>query len=402
MSYRIPMDWKILPLGALINPVTRTETVSQEREYRLIGVRWYAEGAHIHDVLPGSEIKTTSLSRVEENDIIYNKMWASKAAFAVAKRHHHGAYGTAEYPQFRANPHSLCVRFLEYVYHLPRFLYDATTLCRGTTGRARLNPKDFSKIEIPVPPLPEQCKIAEILGTWDKAIALTEQLIAAKQQRKKALMQQLLTGKRRFKEFESKPWRQVRFKDVAVINPPKPKHLPDDTLVSFITMSDVSEEAQVVNATDRPHREVKTGFTSFQDKDILVAKITPCFENGKGALVQDLKNGFGFGSTEFHVIRVDESQANSQFVYYHTTAHNFRGRGEASMVGSAGQKRVRKDFIRSYQFMLPPLQEQCKIAAVLQACDTEINLLRQKLDALQRQKKGLMQQLLTGRTRVKV
>jgi len=269
------------------------------------------------------------------------------------------------------------------------------------TGVPGINRNDVHTAHVSLPPLPEQRAIAAILETWDRAIALTERRLAAAEQRKKALMQQLLTGRVRFPEFAGEEWQEVRLKDVARINPPKLGNIKDDISVSFIAMADVSENARIINTTERPYCEVNSGFTSFQNEDILVAKITPCFENGKGAWVHNIKNGLGFGSTEFHVIRVHKTKADPEYIYYHTITHSFRGRGATNMVGSAGQKRIRTDFIQNYRIMLPPLPEQRRIAAVLNTCDRELDLLRRKRDALQRQKKGLMQRLLTGRVRVR-
>ena len=88
--------WEDVEIGDYLRPVTRAEKVEAGKDYRLIGVRWYLAGAHIHDVVPGDKMVTQMLSRVEENDILYNKMWVSKAAFAVAKKEHAGAYGSGE------------------------------------------------------------------------------------------------------------------------------------------------------------------------------------------------------------------------------------------------------------------------------------------------------------------
>jgi type I restriction enzyme S subunit len=195
----IPEQWKVVELGTVVNPITRPTSVEPEQQYRLIGVRWYGEGAHIHDIVNGSNIQTSTLSQIREGDILYNKMWTTKAAFAIAKTAHDGAYGSTEYPQFIAQQDHLDIRFLEYIFHLPRFKRDAINLCRGTTGRARLNPQDFLTLEIPLPPIEEQKKIATLLNCSQEEITLLQQKLAALRQQKKGLMQQLLTRKIRVK-----------------------------------------------------------------------------------------------------------------------------------------------------------------------------------------------------------
>ena len=191
-------EWEEKELSEVVEPISRPETVEPGKEYRLIGVRWYLEGAHVHDTVSGDSFVSQSLSRIEENDILYNKMWVSKAAFAVAKPEHAGAFGTGEYPQFRAKA-GLDARFLSYAFHVPRFQHDATALCRGTTGRIRLHPRDFLQLKISLPSLAEQRKIAEFFATVDQEIALQQQRLAQLQAQKKGLMQRLLTGQVRVK-----------------------------------------------------------------------------------------------------------------------------------------------------------------------------------------------------------
>jgi type I restriction enzyme S subunit len=261
------------------------------------------------------------------------------------------------------------------------------------------------ELKIPVPPLPEQQKIAQILSVWDKAISTTEQLLANSQQQKKALMQQLLTGKKRLLDSNgvrfSGEWITIPLEKLCHINPKRPPE-PKDGLVSFIPMEFVSEDAKLLSTSERFYTDVSKGFTSFLDGDILIAKITPCFENGKGCYVQGMKNGVGFGSTEFHVLRANKL-SSPLYLYYMTNTSEFRIKGEANMQGSAGQKRVTTDYIKSLKVTLPKqVEEQQKIAAVLSTADQEITTLQQKLAALKQEKKALMQQLLTGKRRVKV
>jgi type I restriction enzyme S subunit len=185
--------WKEIGLGDCVQPVSRIEPVKPDQDYHLLGVRWYLEGAHIHDVVCGDKVVTHALSRIHENDIVYNKMWVSKGAFAVAKAIHHGAYGSSEYPTFIAKD-NLDVRYLEYAFHDSRFLHDAKALCRGTTGRIRLNPDDFLKLTILLPSREEQTKIATVLQTVQQEIDQSLQYLRLLKEQKRALMQRLLTG----------------------------------------------------------------------------------------------------------------------------------------------------------------------------------------------------------------
>ncbi|HIF9148770.1 TPA: restriction endonuclease subunit S [Photobacterium damselae] len=264
----------------------------------------------------------------------------------------------------------------------------------------------FKKLKIALPPYVEQRKIAQILSTWDRGIATTEKLIDASKQQKKALMQQLLTGKKRLidpetgKAFEG-DWEEVKLGDICLVNPKKANE-PKNGLVSFIPMDAVSEDAKLLRNEVKQYSEVAKGFTAFIDGDVLVAKITPCFENGKGAQVFGLENGIGFGSTEFHVLRAKKNIC-SQFIYFITNTSGFRIRGEMNMQGSAGQKRVTTDYLKLYKMTIPKeLAEQQKIASVLTAADKEIELLEAKLAHFKQEKKALMQQLLTGKRRVNI
>ena len=278
-------------------------------------------------------------------------------------------------------------------------------LSRQGAGRFKLNKATLEKLPLLVPPLPEQQKIAKILSTWDKAISITERLIENSTQQKSALMQQLLTGKKRLldesgKRFEGE-WEEVKLEDICIINPRK-SIMPEDGLVSFVPMEAVSEDAKLMRQEIKKYDDVSKGFTSFINEDVIVAKITPCFENGKGAFIDGLHNGIGFGSTEFHVLRA-KKQNHPRFIYYLSLTNDFRGRGQLNMQGSAGHKRVTTDYVKLYKFLVPPTyKEQQKIATVLTNADKEIELLEQQLADLQQEKKALMQVLLTGKKRVVV
>lgn len=190
-------------------------------------------------------------------------------------------------------------------------------------------------------------------------------------------------------------WGIRQIGEVCVVNPARPQMIPD--IVSFLAMADVSEDAKIVRQKQIRCSEANNGFSCFCRGDILIAKITPCFENGKGAYTATLETSVGFGSTEFHVLRC---KIDPEFIFFHTVSFEFRKRLEAEMTGTAGQKRVQAESIAKYRIAVPPIIEQQKIAAILTTQEKVIELKEKRLAEKQRQKKYLMQQLLTGRKRL--
>ena len=159
--------------------------------------------------------------------------------------------------------------------------------------------------------------------------------------------------------------RRVLLEDVADINPRQSPSLKNSDIVSFVPMSALSaESASVEEEQDRPYSEVSKGYTSFASGDVLFAKITPCFENGKIAQAI-LRNRIGVGSTEFHVIRPNDGQAEGRFLHHFLRQPKIRSAGERRMTGSGGQRRVPTNFLAKLEIILPPLEEQKRIAEVL-------------------------------------
>ncbi|WP_250461089.1 restriction endonuclease subunit S [Microbulbifer litoralis] len=176
-------------------------------------------------------------------------------------------------------------------------------------------------------------------------------------------------------------WPHVKIGAVATINPRLPKDIDPMQEVSFLGMASVSEEGQLLNEEPRILADVKKGFTYFERGDVLLAKITPCFENGKCLRSGKISREIGFGSTEFHVVRVDEGKLDAKYLFYMVWSDRFRFFGEKSMSGAAGQKRVSADFLRDYEIPLPHLKEQQRIATILDKADA-IRRKRQQAIAL--------------------
>jgi type I restriction enzyme S subunit len=168
--------------------------------------------------------------------------------------------------------------------------------------------------------------------------------------------------------------------NVAEVNPRADRRLLSrpDLQVSFVPMAAVSETGTLVGSEERRAGDVMKGYTAFQRGDVLVAKITPCMENGKAALVDKLPHEFGFGSTEFHVLRPGQ-EVDSRYLFYMVWSPKFRSAAERQMTGSGGQKRVPTDFFERFEIPLPPLPEQRRIAAILDEADA---LRRKRREAL--------------------
>ena len=190
-------------------------------------------------------------------------------------------------------------------------------------------------------------------------------------------------------------WEVKTLGNIAEINPSKGKIT--SKVVTFLAMSDISEQGGVINENILPIDSIKPGLTPFRKGDVIIAKITPCFENGKGALLDKITEDDGFGSTEFHVIRC---QQDNKFVYYHTQSYAFRKRLESQMTGSAGQKRVPADSVAAYKIAVPPLAEQRKIAEVLGVWDEAIEKQARLIEKLALRKRALMQRLLSAKLRL--
>lgn len=163
-------------------------------------------------------------------------------------------------------------------------------------------------------------------------------------------------------------WAIVPLSDVCTIKPPKAEAravLGASDAVSFAPMEDLGIDTKYLKAhRTRTLGEVSESYTYFADGDVLLAKITPCFENGKLGIARDLTNGIGFGSSEFIVLR-PSSRLDPDFLYYYLARPAFLDEGAQTMTGAVGHKRVAKEFIETYPIPLPPLPEQRRIVALL-------------------------------------
>ncbi|MHB8092229.1 MAG: restriction endonuclease subunit S [Syntrophales bacterium] len=163
-------------------------------------------------------------------------------------------------------------------------------------------------------------------------------------------------------------WTSKALGEACQIKPPKGEarnRVSTDGLVSFLPMEDMGIDEKYVRATQtKPLSAVVGSYTYFADGDVLLAKITPCFENGKLGIAEGLANGIGFGSSEYIVFR-PYGRLSKEWLYYYLSRESFRVEGAARMSGAVGHKRVSKEFIESYPIPIPPLPEQQRIVGIL-------------------------------------
>ncbi|EIC6068511.1 restriction endonuclease subunit S, partial [Campylobacter coli] len=192
-------------------------------------------------------------------------------------------------------------------------------------------------------------------------------------------------------------WKRISLKNEQYIelNPSKKEisKLDENMLVSFIEMASVSDKGYIQSKIDRSLNEVRKGYTYFIENDILIAKITPCMENGKCAIAKNLTNNIGFGSTEFHIFRA-KTGLDSSFLFYNLNQQNIREKAALAMTGASGHKRVPISFYENLTIPLPPLEIQEKIVQNIELVEQQIDFLNLKLELLEKEKEKILQKYL--------
>ncbi len=265
---------------------------------------------------------------------------------------------------------------------------------KQSTNLASINSTQLKDFPVLLPTLPEQQKIAQILSTWDKAIEKLEALIAAKQKRKKALMQQLLTGKKRFAEFEGK-WEKIKLSQVLCEI--KKETIPEANKYELLTVKLHCKGAVRSGKYPTPTEGGRPYFLREQG-ELIIGRQN--LHNGGIAIVPKEASGCVASNA---ISSFDIKRQNSKlFILYRMSLPKFFSTVD-NLVGGTGQKEISVKELMKIKIRIPKLEiEQQKIASVLSAADAEIETHQKQLSALKEQKKGLMQQLLTGKKRVKV
>lgn len=241
-----------------------------------------------------------------------------------------------------------------------------------------INWRDLKVLEFDLPDLTTQRKLAEVLWAMNDTIEAYKVLIAATDELVKSQFIEMfgVPGTDPYK------WGLTTLGECCELNPRRPRDINTDTDYSFVAMPSVSEDGRIDASIERQYSEVCKGFTYFAEDDVLFAKITPCMENGKGGVAKGLKNGAGFGSTEFHVLRPIKDISDPYWLYIITMFPKFRSDAEKVMTGTGGQRRVPITYLREYRITLPPIKLQKQFASFVQQSDKSKFALEKTLSEL--------------------
>jgi len=384
-------------------------------------VLWLQRG---HD-LPVTEIIEGEYPVCGSNGCIgYHNLFTTKGPGVTVGRS--GSVGEVNYIEKDYWAHNTTLYVKEFRKTIPRYAFyllktlDVKYLSEGTAV-GTLNRNYIHDLSIIVPVITEQRTIAAFLdrktSKIDSLTAKKGRFIDLLEEKRTALISHAVTkgldpdapmkdsGIEWLGEVPE-GWEVKRLRFVTRISPSKSElsSYPKDTEVSFLPMELIGDDGTLSLEESKTIGEVLNGYTYFRDGDIIVAKITPCFENGKGVLSKGLINGIGFGTTELHVLRPYENYS-PKFIFYLTRSHHFLDIGTAMMEGAAGQKRVPEDFIKDFCPGLPPLPEQRTIAAFLDRETTKIDKLvekiKEQIEKLKEYRTALISAAVTGKIDVR-
>ena len=402
----IPEEWDTPRIDMVLRRIRKKVDVEKERMYQQIGIRSHAKGVFHKELVSGEALGNKSVFWIEEDCFIVNIVFAWEQAVAKTTENEKGMIVSHRFPMYKAKDNRVDIDYILYFFKFKRGKHLLGLASPGGAGRNKtLGQKEFAELKIPLPPLKEQQKIARILTTWDDAISKQEALIEAKEQLKKGLMQKLLSGEVRFgitgaatsvaedslednaTKVASPEWEEVRLKEVVVCL--DNKRIPLN-----------KQERQKMKGNVPYYGS--TSIVDYINDSIFDVDLVLASENGgyfydfKTRPIAFYITGKSWVNNHVHIVRNKDNRLDLKFLYYSLVHKNIT----AFLNGGTRAKLNKKDLLL-LKIKLPPKQEQQKIAQVLTKADKEIALLKEELETLKEQKRGLMQRLLTGEVRVK-
>jgi type I restriction enzyme S subunit len=416
-------------LADLLDRVERRELVVAEKQYPLLGVRWYGNGLFLRETKGGRDIRAKYVYKVRAGDFVYSRLFAWKGSFAVATDEFDGCYVSNEFPCFRVDAQRLDIDYLLWYFRQESMWTASLWKSTGSTAisRNRLRVEEFLAFHLPLPSLETQRYIRQKVARVHRRVSLMsatrKDLLVDVAELRQGIFQLAIQGKLVPQNSDDEPagilldnirqrqailspvtpgdvpyelpegWEWVRLGAIGQINP---RNIADDSLeVSFVPMALIPQRYGERHGQEiRKWGDVRKGFTHFSDGDVVVAKITPCFQNGKSAVLRGLQNGIGAGTTELHVFRAPQEWILPDYVLLYFKSPSFLEEGVQKMTGTAGQQRVPREYVFSNPFPLPPREEQKRIVEKVDRLMALCDRLEANITQAQQDSELLMQAVL--------
>lgn len=415
----LPSHWTITPMYGLAKEKKISDCADLEllSVYLDLGVIPFSQKAEKRTNVTSTDL--SKYQRVDPGDFVLNNQQAWRGSVGVSR--YTGIVSPA-YIVLEMDDRNNS-EFMNYMLR-SHTMVDQYVINSKSVGSIQRNIHWISlkRTYVPVPPRVEQDQIVRFLD-WkvseiNKLIGIRRKEIQELEELKSAVITAAITKgldpnaamkKTDVYYLPEVPaaWEVTKLKRIckvgASINEQLKKHDDQDEVV-FLPMENISEDGQIDCSIKQPIANVKTGFSSFAKDDVIVAKITPCFENGKGACLDKLESDIGYGTTELFNLRAGDDVL-PEYLYFITMTKLFRILGEGQMTGSAGQKRVPADFIRDFTIGRPSIEEQQQIVDYIHAEKERIDRLiatkHEQLQALTEFKSTVISDVVTGKIDVR-
>jgi type I restriction enzyme S subunit len=361
-----------------------------------------------------SSDKIEKYKLVQKEDFVINKMNAVLGSLGISK--YEGLVSPVYFVLRNRAKSIYSTRYYELLFQTRPVQRYLRTMAKGIMEiRESIDWEEFKNMKLPKPPIEDQLLICKSLDEYDikinefisKKQKYIEQLKKYKQSKIYEILTRGIYPKVKTKNCNiqwlndiPEHWVTKRMKFVADINPIKKNYLLNKfEKIVFLPMENIFENGTYVNNANTTVLDVDNGYTYFERGDIILAKITPCFENMKGAYLENLSSSYGFGTTELHVLR-NFKGILPKYLFFILRSEAFLKIGEINMKGSAGQQRVPDQFIKNFIVPLPPTQEQLEILNYIEKLELNFEKLIKKseneITLTLQYRKSLIYEITTG------
>ena len=411
-------------IGKCIKRSKNEVVIQDDTFYKRLTIKTKGGGVSVRDELIGKEIKTKNQYLVSSGQLAVSKIDARNGAFGIVPLEADNAIITGNFWVFEVDKNIVFPQFLVMLLSSEQFVQAWLECSNGSGNRLYLQEDKFLKYKIPIPPIPEQQALLDKYNTGmdkadeaenqsktlnDRIDGIISEYMNCSENKEESISSALLKVKAFSKMmnwgakfnanaispkelFFSKQYRNVALSSVAEVNPTTkyPEHIINEK-ITFLPMECISDVYGEISELREGNVANAKGYTRFQENDILWAKITPCMQNGKCAIARNLENGYGYGSTEYHVIRANKEKVLPEYLYCFLRTRLVREVAQAYFSGSAGQQRVGADFLENLNIPLLPIKSDDKSQMTQKTMVKQVFDVKAKIKALRKEAESLRQ-----------